>query len=184
MGDTVTGNPTRNAYTGPIDLSRPHFVGVGGSAMSGLAQLCAARGSAVSGTDAIDSARLHGLRAAGCTITVGHDPHAVDDASCVVYTTVASHAPEITAAREQGIPIVHRMQVLNELATGRSLIAVAGTHGKSTTTGMIVAGLRSLGADPSFLVGADLDEPGSGVQDGRGNVFVAEADESTGRSIS
>ncbi|WP_246635072.1 Mur ligase domain-containing protein [Actinoplanes hulinensis] len=177
MADTVTGNPTLGAYTGPIDLSRPHFVGVGGSAMSGLAQLCAARGALVSGTDAADSDRITALRAAGCKVEIGHDPRAIEDASCVVYTTVAQHAPEVAAARANGIPVVHRAQVLRELA-GRHLVAVAGTHGKSTTAGILVAALRQLGQDPSFVVGADLDVPGSGSHHGTGPLFVAEADES------
>ncbi|MBL7261359.1 UDP-N-acetylmuramate--L-alanine ligase [Paractinoplanes lichenicola] len=178
MGDTVTANPTLNAYAGPIDLSRPHFVGVGGSAMSGLAQLCAARGSDVSGTDAVDSPRLSALREAGCSVKVGHDAAAIDGASCVIYTSVAGEAPETAAARQRGIPVVHRMQVVQHLAHGRELVAVAGTHGKSTTTGMLVAALRQLGQDPSFLVGADLTEPGTGTHSGGGDLFVAEADES------
>jgi UDP-N-acetylmuramate--alanine ligase len=178
MGDTVTGNPTLNAHTGRIDLTRPHFVGIVGIAMSGLAQLCSLRGALVTGTDSADSARLAVLRAAGCSVQVGHDSRPVNDASCVVYTTVAGGAPEIAAARERGIPVVHRAQVLQQLADGRSLVAVAGTHGKSTTTGMVVAALRQLGQDPSFLVGADIDEPGSGAHRATGDLFVAEADES------
>ena len=178
MADTVTDNPTVAAFTGTIDLSRPHFVGIGGTAMSGLAQVCAARGSQVSGTDAADSDRLPVLRAAGCEVTIGHDPRTIDGASCVVYTTVAAHAPEITAARAAGIPVVHRAQVLATLTEDQPLIAVAGTHGKSTTTAMIVAAQQRLGADPSFVIGADLDTPGSGARHGRDRVFVAEADES------
>lgn len=178
MGDTVTGNPTLNPYTGTIDLSRPHFVGIGGWAMSALAQLCLARGSKVSGTDAADSERLGLLRQAGCTVKAGHDAAAVDGASCVVYTTYTANTDEVAAARAKGIPVVHRAQVLHEISKDRHLVAVSGTHGKSTTTAILATALRSPGEDPSYLIGADLDQPGSGAHHGKGDVLVVEVDES------
>jgi UDP-N-acetylmuramate--alanine ligase len=178
MADTVTANPTAKPYTGTIDLSRPDFVGIGGSAMSGLAHICAARGSLVTGTDSTDSERITALKAAGCAVTIGHDAAAVANVTCVVYTAVTEHAPETSAAREHGIPVVHRAQVLHELSIDRHLIAVAGTHGKSTTTATIATALKALGEDLSYVVGADLDQPGTGAHDGKGVFFVAEADES------
>ncbi|GIE93874.1 UDP-N-acetylmuramate--L-alanine ligase [Paractinoplanes rishiriensis] len=179
MGDTVTGNPTLHPYSGPIDLTRPYFVGAGGTAMSALAQLCQATGSTVvSGSDATDSDRLARLRDLGCRVTVGHEQAAVEGASCVVYTTVTAHTSEVAAARVAGIPVVHRAQVLQEISKDRRLIAVAGTHGKSTTTAMIATALTALGEDPSYLIGADLDRPGSGARHGKGDLIVAEADES------
>ncbi|BCJ41710.1 UDP-N-acetylmuramate--L-alanine ligase [Actinoplanes ianthinogenes] len=178
MGDTVTGNPTSHPYTGPIDLTRPHFVGIGGLAMSGLAKLCAERGSEVTGTDSADSERLEALRALGCKVTVGHSAEAVVGASCVVYTTAAAQAADVAAARDAGIPIVHRAQVLQEIVGDRRLIAVTGSHGKSTTTGVLATALTALNEDPTYLIGADLNEPGSGARTGKGDLFVVEADES------
>ncbi|MGW5557918.1 UDP-N-acetylmuramate--L-alanine ligase [Micromonospora sp. NPDC003944] len=178
MTDTITGNPTIEAYSGPLDLSRPHFVGVGGCAMSGLARLLAELGHEVSGSDLRDSATLAALRTAGVRVQVGHDPSHVQGASCVVYTTVAQDAPEVRAARAAGIPVVHRAQVLDKLATERRLVAVSGSHGKSTTAGMLAHILRTLGKDPTYLVGADLTGPGSGAHLGRSRLLVAEADES------
>ncbi|GIJ09181.1 UDP-N-acetylmuramate--L-alanine ligase [Micromonospora andamanensis] len=178
MTDTITGNPTIEAYTGPIDLSRPHFVGIGGCAMSGLARLLAELGHEVSGSDLRDSATLAALRAAGVRAQVGHDPAYIKGASCVVYTTVAQNAPEVRAARVAGIPVVHRAQVLDVLAAARRLVAVSGSHGKSTTAGMLAHILRTLGQDPSYLIGADVTGAGSGAHLGASRLLVAEADES------
>ncbi|MDG4796648.1 UDP-N-acetylmuramate--L-alanine ligase [Micromonospora sp. WMMD1082] len=178
MTDTITGNPTIEAYTGPIDLSRPYFVGIGGCAMSGLARLLAELGHEVSGSDLRDSATLAALRAAGVRVQVGHDPAHIEGASCVVYTTVAQNAPEVRAARVAGIPVVHRAQVLDELAAARRLVAVSGSHGKSTTAGMLAHILRTLGQDPTYLIGADLTGAGSGAHLGASRLLVAEADES------
>ncbi|RKN42087.1 UDP-N-acetylmuramate--L-alanine ligase [Micromonospora endolithica] len=178
MTDTITGNPTIEAYSGPLDLSRPHFVGVGGSAMSGLARLLAELGHQVSGSDLHDSVTLAGLRTAGVRVQVGHDAAHIEGASCVVYTTVAQNAPEVRAARMAGIPVVHRAQVLDKLAAGRRLVAVSGSHGKSTTAGMLAHILRTLGKDPTYLIGADLTGPGSGAHLGASRLLVAEADES------
>ncbi|WP_433529093.1 UDP-N-acetylmuramate--L-alanine ligase [Micromonospora sp. CA-263727] len=178
MTDTITGNPTIEAYTGSIDLSRPHFVGAGGSAMSGLARLLAELGHEVSGSDLHDSATLDTLRASGVRVHLGHDPLHVEGASCVVYTTVARNVSEVRAARAAGIPVVHRAQVLNTLSAGRRLVAVSGSHGKSTTAGLLAHILHTLGEDPTHLIGADLTGPGSGAHLGRSRLLVAEADES------
>ncbi|MET8280931.1 UDP-N-acetylmuramate--L-alanine ligase [Micromonospora sp. NPDC005174] len=178
MTDTITGNPTIEAHTGPIDLSRPHFVGVGGSAMSGLARLLAELGHQVSGSDLNDPATLAALGVAGVRVHLGHDASHVRGASCVVYTTVAQNAPEIDAARAAGIPVVHRAQVLDALSANRRFVAVSGSHGKSTTTAILAHILRTLGEDPTYLVGADLTDPGSGARLGGSRLLVAEADES------
>ncbi|TDC31753.1 Mur ligase domain-containing protein [Micromonospora sp. KC213] len=178
MTDTITGNPTIEAYHGPIDLSRPHFVGVGGCAMSGLARLLAELDHHVTGSDLHESATLAALRTADVRVQVGHDPAHIEGASCVVYTTVAQNSPEVRAARTAGIPVVHRAQVVEKLAANRRLVAVSGSHGKSTTTAMIAHILRTLGQDPTYLVGADLTGPGSGAHLGRSRLLVAEADES------
>ncbi|MFC8849520.1 MULTISPECIES: UDP-N-acetylmuramate--L-alanine ligase [unclassified Micromonospora] len=178
MTDTITGNPTIEAYSGPIDLSRPHFVGVGGSAMSGLARLLAELGHQVSGSDVQDSDRLAALRTAGVLVRSGHDASHIEGASCVVFTTVARNTPEVRAARAAGVPVVHRAQVLDKLAAGQRLVAVSGSHGKSTTAGMLAHVLRTLGEDPTYLIGADLTGPGSGAHLGRSKLLVAEADES------
>jgi UDP-N-acetylmuramate--alanine ligase len=178
MATADTGNPAVGAYTGAIDLSRPHFVGVGGSTMAGLAKLCATRGSVVTGTHATDSPRIAALREAGCSVQIGHDPRAIEQATCVVFTTATGRTPEVATARVQGIPVVHRAQALQHLAGENRLVAAAGTHGKSTTAGMLVAALRQLHQDPSYVIGADLGPPGSGAHSGTGELFVAEADES------
>ncbi|MFJ6198665.1 UDP-N-acetylmuramate--L-alanine ligase [Micromonospora sp. NPDC092111] len=177
MTDTITGNPTIEAYTGPVDLSRPYFVGVGGSAMSGLARLLADLGHQVSGSDMHDLATLSTLRTAGVLVHLGHHASHIEGAPCVVYTTVAQDAPEVHAARAAGIPVLHRAQVIDRLATTRRLVAVAGSHGKSTTAGMLAHILRTLGQEPTYVIGADLIGPGSGAHLGRSRLLVAEADE-------
>lgn len=162
-----------------FDLSRPHFVGIGGKGMRSLAYAYAASGYQVSGSDANNTAALHALRAAGCTVQLGHDGcrSEVAAASCVVVSTaVPADNPEVLAARAAGVPVVHRSDALAALMRGRVGIAVAGTHGKSTTTAMLGHMLRDY--DPSYVVGADLAHGGPGGRIGSGSFFVAEADES------
>ncbi|MFI6759674.1 UDP-N-acetylmuramate--L-alanine ligase [Micromonospora sp. NPDC050417] len=179
MTCSITGDPLARAHTGPFDLSRPHFVGVGGVAMSGLARLLAASGYQVSGSDIASSPTLSALREVGVKTYVRHHASYVEQATCLVYTTVAQHTPEVTAARTAGIPVLHRAQVLNHIAENcRRLIAVAGSHGKSTTSGMVANALHQLGMSPSQLIGADPDRPLSGAQLGKSDLLVAEADES------
>ncbi|SCF42265.1 UDP-N-acetylmuramate--L-alanine ligase [Micromonospora matsumotoense] len=175
MTEAIPGNPTIEAYTGPLDLSRPHFVGVGGAALSGLARLLAELGHQVSGSDVCDSATLTALRRAGVRVQVGYDEAFIRDASCVVHASVAQIAPVVRAARAAGIPVVQRAQVLDQVAVGRRLVAVAGSHGKSTTAGMLAHILRTLGQDPTYLIGADLTGPESGAHLGRSELLVAEA---------
>lgn len=162
-----------------IDSSWLHFIGIGGIGMSGLAKIFAGRGSRVSGSDAKDSHLLGALRQMGCEVRVGHDAANLGDPTCVVIcTAIRADNPELTAARERGIPVVHRAQVLAFLMRDRRAVVVAGTHGKTTTTSMLAVALHQLGLDPSYAIGGELSEPGSNAYDGSGDLFVAEADES------
>ena len=156
-----------------------HFVGIGGIGMSGLARILRAWGYSVSGSDAAASPLLDELAAEGIAVTVGHS--ATDAAASadllVITAAVKPDNPEIVAARAAGRPVVKRAQLLGALADARRGIAVAGSHGKSTTSGMLVAALRALGADPSFAIGAVLSAAGTNAAPGAGEEMVVEADE-------
>ena len=164
----------------PSDLHAPHFIGIGGVGMSGLAKILALRGSEVSGSDAKESASVTALRALGVGVSVGHAAdHVPVGASCIVVSSaIRPDNPELVAARARGLPVIHRADALAALMKGHRAIAVAGTHGKTTTSSMLAVGLTTLGLDPSFAIGGDLDEPGSNAHHGTGEIFVAEADES------
>jgi len=161
-----------------------HFVAIGGAGMSGLALVCHRLGAAVTGSDRAESSYMDRLRAAGLEPRVGHDADAVPaDAEVVVSTAVAEDNPELARARERGQTVLHRGELLAEVCAERRLVAVAGTHGKTTTAGMIAYILRAAGADPAFLLGGEL--PGAGPDGGTTNAgwgegewIVAEADES------
>ncbi|MFF8653898.1 MULTISPECIES: UDP-N-acetylmuramate--L-alanine ligase [Streptomyces] len=162
------------------DMDRPHFIGIGGAGMSGIAKILAQRGAKVAGSDARESATAEALRALGVTVHIGHAAaHLASDATCVVVSSaIRDDNPELTRAAELGIPVVHRSDALASLMHGRRPIAVAGTHGKTTTTSMLAVTLATLGLDPSYAIGGDLDVPGSNALHGEGDIFVAEADES------
>jgi UDP-N-acetylmuramate--alanine ligase len=164
----------------PPAMDRPHFIGIGGAGMSGIAKILAQRGARVAGSDAKDSATAAALRALGATVHVGHAAeHLADDASCVVVSSaIREDNPELLRAAELGIPVVHRSDALAALMEGLRPLAVAGTHGKTTTTSMLAVSLTELGLSPSYAIGGDLDAPGSNAQHGTGDIFVAEADES------
>ncbi|GAA0467570.1 UDP-N-acetylmuramate--L-alanine ligase [Streptomyces sp. NPDC046215] len=164
----------------PTTMDRPHFIGIGGAGMSGIAKILAQRGAAVAGSDAKDSATAEALRALGATVHIGHAAaHLADDATCVVVSSaIRADNPELAAATERGVPVVHRSDALARLMDGLRPIAVAGTHGKTTTTSMLAVSLDALGLDPSYAIGGDLDAPGSNARHGGGEIFVAEADES------
>ncbi|MBX3091341.1 MAG: UDP-N-acetylmuramate--L-alanine ligase [Cryobacterium sp.] len=165
----------------PADPGNLHFVGIGGAGMSGIAQLFLARGSRVSGTDIRDTEIVRALRAAGATITIGHDARAIGDADTVIVTgAIAEDNPEYLEARKRGIPIVHRAVALASLTSHHRLVAVAGAHGKTTSTAMIVTGLRELGTDPGFVNGGVISSLGVSAMPGSGDLFVVEADESDG----
>jgi UDP-N-acetylmuramate--alanine ligase len=149
--------------------------------MSGIARLLLARGVGVSGSDLKDSASLRALRGAGADVAVGHHRGAVDGADVVVVSSAIPESNvELREAREAGIEILTRAEVLAGLMAGHRAVAVAGTHGKTTTTSMVAVMLSRLGLDPTFVIGGDLNESGSGAVHGGGDLFVAEADESDG----
>ncbi|GAA4986631.1 UDP-N-acetylmuramate--L-alanine ligase [Pseudonocardia tropica] len=162
-----------------------HLIGIGGAGMSGIARILLARGATVSGSDARDSRTVTALRALGARVEIGHDAgHLRHDGetppTVVVSTAIRGTNPELAAARERGYDVVHRAVALAALTEGRRLVAVAGTHGKTSTTSMVTVALQHAGADPSFAIGGDLSVSGSGAHHGSGDVFVVEADESDG----
>ncbi|MEU0943119.1 UDP-N-acetylmuramate--L-alanine ligase [Streptomyces canus] len=164
----------------PTAMDRPHFIGIGGAGMSGIAKILAQRGAKVAGSDAKESATAEALRALGATVHIGHAAeHLAADATCVVVSSaIRADNPELARAAELGIPVVHRSDALASLMDGLRPIAVAGTHGKTTTTSMLAVSLSELGLKPSYAIGGDLDAPGSNALHGEGEIFVAEADES------
>ncbi len=163
------------------DLGRVHFLAIGGAGMSGIAKIMLARGVAVSGCDFAGSANLGELAELGAEVTAGHSPDHVTSAdTLVVSSAIRPDNPELVAAEERGIRVLHRAAALASLMLGRQAIAVTGTHGKTTTTSMITTVLRYCGADPSYVIGGVLAETGTGAQEGAGKAFVAEADESDG----
>jgi UDP-N-acetylmuramate--alanine ligase len=164
---------------GADGLGHVHFIGVGGAGMSGVARILLARGLPVSGSDAKDSRALAALRALGADVHVGHDAAHVDGASTVVVSSAVRETnPELARARADGLRVLHRSQALGAVMAGRRGVAVAGTHGKTTTTSMLTVALQRCGADPSFAIGGELTESGANAHDGSGDIFVAEADES------
>jgi UDP-N-acetylmuramate--alanine ligase len=176
-----------SAAPGPEDevpaasLGHVHLIGIGGAGMSGIARILLARGLRVSGSDAKDSRALAALRALGATVHVGHDAAHLGDAETVVVSSAVRESnPELAAARAAGLRVLHRSQALAAVMAGRRGVAVAGTHGKTTTTSMLTVALQHCGADPSFAIGGELAEGGANAHDGSGDVFVAEADESDG----
>ncbi len=158
-----------------------HLIGIGGAGMSGIARLLLARGIAVSGSDLKESRGLQGLREAGAKVFVGHRRRQVGRPDAVVVSAaIPPHNVELKEAQRVDIPVASRAAVLAALMRGRRSVAVAGTHGKTTTTSMISVMCSRLGLDPTFVIGGDLNEIGSGAGHGAGNLFVAEADESDG----
>lgn len=164
-----------------MSLGRVHLIGIGGAGMSGIARVLLARGTPVSGSDARESLALTGLRALGATIYLGHAPEQVSGADTVVVSSaIREHNPELVAAREQGLVVLPRAEALATLLAGHRAVAVAGTHGKTTTTSMLTVAAQHCGVDPSFAIGGDLNEAGSNAHQGSGDLFVVEADESDG----
>ena len=165
----------------PGELGRVHFVAIGGAGMSGIARLLLARGIAVSGCDSAQSAQLDELAALGADVRVGHSPEHLDGVDTVVVSSaIRQENPELVAARERGLRVLHRAAALASVMLGRRSVAVAGTHGKTTTTSMITTVLRYCGADPGYVIGGILADTGLGAADGGGEYLVAEADESDG----
>ena len=172
--------PSGAASAGP-DLGHVHFVGIGGAGMSGIARVLLARGARVSGSDARQSRTTAALTALGAQVHLGHDPSHVDGADTVVVSTaIRADNPELVAARERGLRVLLRAEALATLMAGRRGVAVAGTHGKTTTTSMLTVAVQHCGVDPSFAIGGDLNEAGSNAHHGSGELFIVEADESDG----
>ena len=156
-----------------------HLVGVGGAGMSGIARILLQRGHTVSGSDLRDGRTLQELRVLGARVEVGHAADHLGDADVVVTASaVPDHNPEVAAARERDVPLLHRAQMLALLMTDDRAVLIAGTHGKTTTTSMTVVGLQAAGGDPSFAIGGALNESGTNAHAGSDGRFVAEADES------
>lgn len=156
-----------------------HFIGVGGSGMSGIAEVLVNQGFEVSGSDLAESATTRRLAAAGIKVHIGHKPENVLEAEAVVASTaVKEDNPEVIAARERKIPVVPRAQMLAELMRIKQGIAIAGTHGKTTTTSLVASALAAGGLDPTFVIGGRLNSAGVNARLGQGEFLVAEADES------
>jgi len=165
----------------PDSLGALHFVGIGGSGMSGIARMFHERGHRVTGSDRSDSGTVQALRDLGITVHIGHDAAYVGDADTLVVTgALWVDNPEYQTALKRGIPVLHRSQALAWLMRGERVLAVAGAHGKSTSTGMLVTALRALDRDPSFVNGAVIQGAGTSAAWGAGDLFVVEADESDG----
>ncbi len=168
-----------------LDLSRParvHVVGIGGAGMSAIATVLAAMGHQVSGSDLKASTGLERLRALGVDVHVGHDganlPPALD--AVAISTAVPEANPEVLAARQRGVPVLRRAEALAAIAATRQAVAVAGTHGKTTTSSMLALVLIEAGLRPSFIIGGDVNEIGTGAVWDEGDWLVVEADESDG----
>ncbi|RKQ36169.1 UDP-N-acetylmuramate--L-alanine ligase [Kocuria tytonis] len=165
----------------PHSLGRVHFIGMGGAGMSAVARLLLAREVAVSGSDAKDSPGLRQLESLGAEVFVGQRAENVSGAATVVVSTaIKEDNPELAAARESGLRVLHRSEALAAAMHGRHVIAVAGTHGKTTTSAMTAVALRTAGLDPSWAIGAHVADLGANAGFGAGEWFVAEADESDG----
>jgi UDP-N-acetylmuramate--alanine ligase len=175
-----------NAKPLPDELQRVHMVGIGGAGMSGVARILLDRGGLVSGSDAKESRGVVALRARGALIRIGHDESSLDLLPGGPTAVVTTHAaipktnPELVEASRRGIPVILRPVVLAKLMAGHTTLMVTGTHGKTTTTSMLIVALQHSGFDPSFAVGGDLGEAGTNAHHGSGDCFVAEADESDG----
>ena len=165
----------------PAELGAVHFVGIGGSGMSGIARVFLAAGHRVTGSDVRESAATTALRALGAEVTIGHDAAAVGDADTLVVTgALWQDNPEYQRALADGLPVLHRSQALAWLIGGHRLVSVAGAHGKTTSTGMIVTALLAAGRHPSFVNGGVIQSLGVSAAGGEDDLFVVEADESDG----
>jgi UDP-N-acetylmuramate--alanine ligase len=163
------------------ELGRVHFIGIGGAGLSAIARIMLARGITVSGSDGTDSPALDALRELGARVHVGHDAaHVHDVDTLVVSTAIREDNPEYVAAVEQGLRILPRSAGLYSVMAGKRTVAIAGTHGKTTTTSLVTVALQAAGADPTYAIGGDLASTGVNAADGSGDLFVAESDESDG----
>src|SRR5438876_7111377 len=165
----------------PREIGPIHFVGIGGIGMSGIAEVLNNLGYTVQGSDASESGNVTRLREKGVKVSVGHEAENVDGADVVVVSTaIKRDNPELTAARAQRIPVVRRAEMLAELMRLKSCVAIAGTHGKTTTTTMVATLLDAGGLDPTVINGGIINAYGSNARLGAGDWMVVEADESDG----
>lgn len=158
-----------------------HFIGVGGAGMSGIALVLHERGFAVTGSDLKTSRYVRQLARAGVDVHIGHEAATIDAVKpdvVVVSTAIPESNPELARARELGIPVWHRAKMLSALGYGRTTVAAAGTHGKTTTSSMVATMLDRMDLDPSFLIGGVVEGYGTNGKNGSGEYFVVEADES------
>lgn len=163
------------------ELGAVHFIGIGGSGMSGIARIMVMNGVTVSGSDAKESAVVDVLRTLGARVEIGHSADNLGDAdTLVISSAIRKDNPELVEAERKGLRILHRSGALASLMADKRAVAVAGTHGKTTTTSMTTVALQACGLDPSFVIGGVLSTTGTNAHLGTGDVFVAEADESDG----
>ena len=163
------------------DLGRVHIMGIAGAGMSGLARILLERGVEVSGCEARDSLGVAALRALGATVHIGHSVDHLDDADSFVYTTAINPQHfEFVAARESGKPVLRRAVALAAALEDRRVVAISGTHGKTSTTSLLTVGAQACGVDPSFAIGGNLYETGKNAHLGTGELAIVEADESDG----
>lgn len=161
--------------------SKIHFIGIGGIGMSGIADVLLSRGFKVSGSDAVQNALTDSLSKKGAEIFIGHHETNLNEVGCIVYSTAINTSnPEIIRAKKDNIPLVRRAQMLAEIMKGTQSIAIAGSHGKTTTSGMVSTIFQSAGKDPTFVVGGIISNLGTNALSGEGTHFIAEADESDG----
>jgi UDP-N-acetylmuramate--alanine ligase len=165
----------------PPDFGKVHFIGIGGSGMSGIARILLGLGHQITGSDVRQSPNTKALEALGAKVSIGHYEDNLGDADTVVVTSALWPTnPEYLLAKKKEIPVIHRSQALAALASKKRLVAVAGAHGKTTSTGMIITGLLGMNQDPSFVNGGVINSVGASSQSGQGELFVIEADESDG----
>jgi UDP-N-acetylmuramate--alanine ligase len=159
-------------------MTRIHLIGIGGTGLSAIARVLLEMGHTVSGSDRAESWFTRDLQSAGVTISIGHRPENIQDADLVIRSSaIPDDNPEVTAARAFRIPVLKRADFLSSLMDGKTAIAIAGTHGKTTTTSMIAWMLSALGQDPSFIIGGVQANLGVNARAGKGNIFIIEADE-------
>jgi len=180
-GAALVSSAATERIPDPEQLGRLHLMGIAGSGMSALARLLLARGYPVSGCESRESDTAAELRSLGAEIRIGHSPDHLTGSDTVVYTTaIQPDNPELVAARQAGLLVLRRAAALGALVTGHRTVAIAGTHGKTTTTSLLVAAATGAGLDPSFAIGANLRQGHTNGHAGTGGDFIVEADESDG----